>query len=158
MNTFLPYQSFIHSAQSLDNKRLWKQVLECKQLLTILAKQHCYYKTHKIRPDNLNYWGFGGWSNHPALIMWSKHPKALAWYAMACVGECKRRGIAKYTKVFGEISEIAANFSYNGLPRWIGQENFHLAHKSNLIRKLPEHYVPLFGNVPNDKEYIWPKN
>ena len=32
VNTFLPYDSFEESAKILDNKRLYKQVVECKPL------------------------------------------------------------------------------------------------------------------------------
>jgi hypothetical protein len=33
---------------------------------------------------------------------------------------------------------------------------FYIAHQSNLIRKKPEFYIPIFGNIPDNLEYIWP--
>ncbi len=42
------------------------------------------------------------------------------------------------------------------LPPWLGDEAFHLAHRSSLLRKDPEWYRPLFPDVPDDLEYVWP--
>lgn len=38
----------------------------------------------------------------------------------------------------------------------LGNNAFHLSHRSNLIRKLPSHYGPLWPNVPDNLPYIWP--
>ena len=40
------------------------------------------------------------------------------------------------------------------LPPWLGNEAFHRAHQSNLVRKFPEHYGQLFPGVPDDLEYV----
>jgi transposase len=42
-------------------------------------------------------------------------------------------------------------------PEWMGDWDFHESHQSNLIRKAPSHYLPIFGPVPSNLEYIWPK-
>ena len=42
------------------------------------------------------------------------------------------------------------------LPPWLGDEAFHLAHRSNLVRKDAEFYRLRFGDVPDDLPYIWP--
>ena len=42
------------------------------------------------------------------------------------------------------------------LPPWIGDEAVHLSHRSNLIRKDPGYYGPLFPGVPDDLPYVWP--
>jgi hypothetical protein len=42
------------------------------------------------------------------------------------------------------------------LPPWIGDDDFHQAHQSNLIRKDPERYGALFPGVPADLPYRWP--
>lgn len=42
-------------------------------------------------------------------------------------------------------------------PPWLGDEAFHRSHQSNLLRKLPEHYGPLFPGVPDDLPYVWPQ-
>ena len=42
------------------------------------------------------------------------------------------------------------------VPTWLGDPSFHRSHQSNLVRKLPEHYGPLFPGVPGDLPYVWP--
>lgn len=42
------------------------------------------------------------------------------------------------------------------LPSFIGDRDFHLSHRSNLIRKFPEHYGKYWPNTPNNLEYVWP--
>ena len=43
------------------------------------------------------------------------------------------------------------------MPPWLGDRDFHRSHQSNLIRKDREHYGPLFPDVPDDLEYVWPR-
>jgi hypothetical protein len=42
------------------------------------------------------------------------------------------------------------------LPSWLGDEAFHLSHRSALVRKDPDFYRPLFRDVPDDLPYVWP--
>lgn len=42
------------------------------------------------------------------------------------------------------------------VPPWLGDEAFHLSHRSNLVRKDPGHYRPIFGDIPDGLPYIWP--
>jgi hypothetical protein len=42
------------------------------------------------------------------------------------------------------------------LPKWLGNESFHLSHQSNLLRKNPDHYSQFFMGIPNDLPYVWP--
>lgn len=42
------------------------------------------------------------------------------------------------------------------LPWWLGEDRFHHSHQSNLIRKDPDYYGPLFPGVPGDLPYWWP--
>ena len=49
----------------------------------------------------------------------------------------------------GEVMDVAADE--------IRRSNPHLyRHKSNLLRKFPEHYRKFFKGVPDNLEYIWP--
>ena len=50
--------------------------------------------------------------------------------------------------------DISTGISF--YPEWLGNPDFHIAHQSNLIRKKPEFYIPIFGNIPDNLEYIWP--
>jgi hypothetical protein len=38
----------------------------------------------------------------------------------------------------------------------LGDEPFHRSHRSALVRKDPAYYRPLFPDVPDDLEYVWP--
>jgi hypothetical protein len=46
--------------------------------------------------------------------------------------------------------------SAGDLPPWLGDEELHRSHRAALVRKDPEFYRPLFGDVPDDLEYVWP--
>jgi hypothetical protein len=41
-------------------------------------------------------------------------------------------------------------------PPWLKDPAVHRSHRSNLIRKLPDHYRPLWPDVPDDLPYLWP--
>ena len=42
-------------------------------------------------------------------------------------------------------------------PHWMGDKGFHAAHRSNLLRKDPEHYSQFEWAESSDLEYVWPK-
>ena len=42
------------------------------------------------------------------------------------------------------------------LPPWLGREELHRSHRSKLVAKSPEYYAPLFPDVPDDLDYVWP--
>jgi hypothetical protein len=137
MQTFLPEPDFAASAAVLDRQRLGKQRVEVMQLLGALTGQRA------------------GWASHPAARMWRGHEVALARYGLAVVAEWTSRG---YRDTCGpKIEALAAGLADAGPPRWLGDEAFHLAHRSNLVRKLPGHYAPLWPGVPDDLPYVWPE-
>ena len=140
MQTFLPHQSFKFSAEVLDNKRLGKQRVENLQILKAI-----------ILPEY-------GWKNHPAVKMWKGYILAFSRYHNAICDEWTGRGFKDTCKEkFQKLLETPGWYSYGGNPSWIGDEEFHKSHKSNLTRKKPEHYSK-FWNVPNDIDYVWPTN
>jgi hypothetical protein len=140
MQTFLPYPSFKDSAAVLDRQRLGKQRVEVLQLLNVLTG---------VRQ---------GWGNHPAAKMWRGYESALAVYGCVMCREWTGRGYND--TCYGKILErVPAAFNeVLVLPPWVGSSDFHLSHRSNLLRKLPEHYRPLFGDISDDLEYVWPSN
>lgn len=135
MQTFLPYANFEKSLKSLDSRRLGKQRVEAHQILNIL----------------LNRTKTKGWRNHPAVKMWKGHSNALKLYFNQAVEEWISRGYQNNMK----LEEIRGKIV---LPKWIGDENFHSAHRSNLLRK-DEKYYSQFGwkELPN-LLYVWPSN
>jgi len=136
MQTFLPHSDFRASAQTLDRQRLGKQRVEVLQLLKALT-------------------GEGkGWARHPAALMWQGHNNALVAYGVEVCLEWRGRGYKDSC-----LEKIASYFSVgqpSPMPSWVGEPEFHLSHQSNLVRKLPEHYSPLFPGVPSDLPYVWP--
>lgn len=84
--------------------------------------------------------------------MWKGCETALKLYFNRISEEWVSRGY-KHNMGFFDIDVDDVKF-----PSWLGDEDFHTAHQSNLIRKKPEHYGPLFPGVPDDLEYVWPVN
>jgi hypothetical protein len=148
VQTFLPYPDFERSARVLDAKRLGKQRVETIQVVRALT-----------RPTY-------GWANHPAVLMWKGYEEALGRYGLTCCEVWTEHGfgdtcavtIAADLRMFGvdtirTQAELAAG---EALPPWLGQEQVHVSHQSALVRKDPEHYAPLFPDVPDDLPYAWP--
>jgi len=129
MQTFLPLPDFRASAQCLDYRRLGKQRVECKQILSALTNG-------------------GGWRNHPAVKMWRGFEDALRVYMWECIEEWKRRGYNNTMSVDLPVTYV--------VPPWFGEEDFHASHRSNLLRKAPEHYQQFGWSEPDDLPYVWP--
>ncbi len=148
MQTFLPYADFERSALALDRKRLGKQRVETIQIVRALT-----------RPDY-------GWKNHPAVLMWKGFEEALGRYGFACCeawtglgfGDTCALTIATDLRSAGIDTvrtqpELAAA---DALPAWLGDEAVHRSHQSALVRKDRAHYSPLFPDVADDVDYVWP--
>ena len=141
MQTFLPYKNPIDTAKVLDYKRLGKQRSETIQILNKL-----------LCPSDKK-----GRIHHPAVLMWKGYESyLLKVYLRSIMDEWVRRG----------YKNIKSEESYNRLyqyvkniepiePHWFKDDKFFLSHKSNLVRKSPEYYKPIFG-VSGDLPYIWP--
>lgn len=135
MQTFLPYSDFRKSFQVLDYKRLGKQRVEAKQILNALEK----------RAQGIT----SGWTNHPATVMWEGYEEALQLYHDLCIDEWVSRGYNNNMPKFDASV-------YPTMPKWLGNENFHSSHKSNLLRKDPVFYGKYNWVEPDNLEYIWP--
>lgn len=121
----------------IDTKRLGKQRVEAMQLLNVLSNPEAK-----------------GWRNDPATKMWRGYEHALCEYALAICNEWTSRG---YKDTVAEnIRARLSQFPETGLPPWLGNPEFHSAHRSNLLRKDPEFYRQFGWNEPEDLPYIWP--
>ena len=99
--------------------------------------------------------------------MWTGHVEALAAYGLVVAGVWTERGRADTTAatIVADLAEAGlppprpqAELAAAGeLPSWLGDEAFHRSHRSALRRKDPEWYGPLFPDVPDDLEYVWPR-
>lgn len=100
------------------------------------------------------------WKNHPAVKMWEGYEFTLRFYAACICDEWRNRG---YKDTCDEkISELYVQMGIpkNGVnyepPAWLGDPAFHAAHRSNLLRKLPEHYSRFGWAEPPTLPYVWP--
>lgn len=134
MQTFLPYAHFQRSAEVLDKKRAWKQVVEAHQLLNTLGGKS------------------EGWKNHPACKMWKGYETGLIHYYNVFWSHCVDNLGIKAVKM--RFNTQCAHDPIK-IPPWVGYEPFHAAHRSNLLRK-SDHYKQ-FGWLEDDSlPYIWP--
>lgn len=138
MQTFVPFDDPRASAVVLDRARLGKQRVECLQLLNALTGES------------------RGWGNHPAARMWRGYERALTVYGCIVCQVWTERGYRdtcreKMLLIVPDAFDVPVVW-----PPWWGQLELQISHRSNLVRKAPEHYRPYFGDVPDDLEYIWP--
>lgn len=138
MNTFLPYKDFIKSGAVLDNKRLGKQRVEVLQMLN---------KIHGVTKGK-------GWTNHPCTKMWQNTPNALVEYGLAICEVWKNKGFKD--TCYEKIKFHFKPFLSLKMPEWLGRDDLHISHQSNLIQKNREFYKPKFPNTPENLEYVWP--
>ncbi|SDY59048.1 hypothetical protein SAMN05661080_03958 [Modestobacter sp. DSM 44400] len=145
MQTFLPVADFAESARLLDSPRLGKQRVETLQVLRAL--------------ELADY----GWASHPVVTMWRGHTAGLVVYGLAMVRAWRERGFADSTeRLIAEFAPDAAAMTQAEaaaaglLPSWVGNEELHRSHRSNLVAKDPAFYRPRFVGEPDDLPYVWP--
>lgn len=139
MQTFLPYSDFAKTASVLDYRRLGKQRVEAKQILMA------------------NLGMTAAWSNHPASKMWKFHSLSLALYGVYICTEWIRRGYKdNQLDWFNNILKNKNINSSTELPPWLGDEQFHKSHRSNLLRKNFNYYSQYGWTEPIDLPYKWP--
>ena len=86
--------------------------------------------------------------------MWRGHENLLVIYGIAVCNEWMNRGFQD--TCMGKI--IAANPSLNTnirVPDWLTDDRLYISHQSNLVRKDPAFYGPIF-DVTDDLPYYWP--
>jgi hypothetical protein len=139
MQTFLPYPDFKKSLHILDYRRLGKQRVEAYQIIRILqAGSHS-----KVDIG-------GGYRNHPAVKMWRGHLNALKLYYNYALEEWIGRGYKNRM----EKMPIHGRIVY---PSWFGNDKFHAAHRSNLLRKDHSYYGHFGWKEKPDLPYLWSK-
>jgi hypothetical protein len=149
MQTFLPYADFCETARVLDKRRLGKQRVETIQVLRALTVA-----------------GYG-WRHHPAAKMWAGYEEALVrygldicavWCDLGNADTCAGTLVTDLTRGTGlPVPRVQADLAAAGeLPPWLGDTAFHRSHQTALLRKDPSQYRPIFTNVPDDLQYVWP--
>ncbi len=141
MQTFITSFNQAETAKNLDNKRLGKQRVEAIQIANCLL-----IKENK-------------WKNHPAVKMWKGYEDYLVnIYLSSIMKEWINRGFNNLKCSPHALRLMSLLFNNHKIltPFWLN-EKFILSHKSNLIRKNPDYYKPIFGyDIPDNLPYIWP--
>ncbi len=158
MQTFLPFSDYEQVAQTLDNKRLNKQILEGYQILKILSGAS----------------ESGAWRNHPAVLMWRGFERGLWDYIQAMITEAKSRGIKTENNEINlnRLQTICWDDWGNQPPSFWNDEHRLIrvvtTHRANLFKKDPLYYAQFqyattsINNIPccpDRKEpckYYWP--
>jgi hypothetical protein len=138
----------------LDNPRLGKQRVETLQVMQVLLRLRWDNAAGIIHPFMPK-----GWRTHPVVLMWQGYETGLATYQRSICAEWTSRGFADTCrmKTDGLLAVALEDGHASGTtPPWLGDEALHLSHQSNLVRKDPDVYGPLFPGVPDDLPYVWP--
>lgn len=119
MNTFLVSYNLSDNFKKIDEKRLFKQVLEAVQLLDGIVNNK------------------KSWERHPARLMWKNNPGALFSYVKFAWEECKSRKIAVNSKLYLNaetlyLSKVGYNYTKEQFPSWWGREDIAASHRSRL--------------------------
>lgn len=140
MQVFLPENSFADCAKVLDQKRLVKQLLEGRQIMSILANES---------PG-------GAWRNHPAVKMFVGYEASLYNYLKAIRNEMDLRGY-KWENNWNVIKDTyKRNFSgqdKNKNPEWMNDYRWikvMTTHRGRLYEKAPE----LYPQYKKESEYF----
>lgn len=133
MQTFIPEGcDFSKIASILDDKRLNKQISEVRTIVNVLEGRS------------------KGWQSHPAVRMWTKNIECLKLYHNYMLYEWKEVRNRNRDNFYYNLGEIY-------YPEFLWDKRVLLSHKSNLVRKKPDHYMPFFGNVDYGIDgYYWP--
>lgn len=146
MQTFVPYDDHMRSAEVLDLARLGKQVIEAGQIIRALSD-----------PDY-------GWQSHPATAMWRGHRGALFIYTACMHAEWfARRGKVHgaWTNLCKWLTDPDRNLlpfptDEHEEPGWLGRDDVHGSHRANLLRKDPIHYGAYGWTEDPALPYVWP--
>jgi hypothetical protein len=135
VQTFVPDTDVVRIAEALDNKRLFKQAVEAKQIFLALTTP-----------------GYG-WQNHPAVKMWRGAEGALLRYGSVTVSHHMARGFNAPVLApwYVEMLSIVPD---SPLPTWWGDQRVHGSHRAALHRKDPLHYAQWAHETAT--EYWWP--
>jgi hypothetical protein len=86
--------------------------------------------------------------------MWTGYEHELAKYGIVMCAAWIAKGFAD--TCLGKILAESRHWKDTGQPYWIGDDRVHYSHKSNLIRKRPDIYKPMWPDIGPDEPYYWP--
>ncbi len=113
MQTFITTYDLEQNAKVLDDKRLFKQLLEGYQILNTIVND-------------------SQWRNHPAVRQWKQHPNALLKYIESIWNECQQRQIAVKSELYHKSSKLIDSQSHVVFPEWWNNEEIAKTHRGRL--------------------------
>jgi len=135
MQTFVPYEDPAQCAEVLDDKRLNKQITECRQIIQALESDGT------------------AWRNHVAVRMWEGYVSTLKIYYNFMLKEWKENRGRNYKH------GLYTDFESGELikrPVWWGRNDIHHSHKARLFFKDPVFYEQFSSFALVYPEYVWP--
>lgn len=143
MQTFVPELSYSYIAMSLDDKRLFKQAVETKQIYLSLTVDEY------------------GWKNHPAVKMWAGCEEQLllyGWEMIVHAVSIRNFNSPVLFPWYEERISVLRQFSDSDypMPFWWGDNRVHASHRAMLFRKDPDHYQQYVTEGEAISEYFWP--
>lgn len=136
MITFLPVENFQECAGIIDNKRLWKNILETEQVYKIITNQ-------------ING---GHYKLHPVVKMWHGFEKALLQYREIFIQEWLNRRLSQAPKLLGRYYP-----PINIYPEWINDKRIYSSHRAALLAKNYEYYKQFNWKEEPKICYYWPR-
>lgn len=150
----LPYPDFPKTAIILDTQCLGTQRKNILQILNIL---------HRViltpgSDEQINIDTSTEQDDSPVIKMWKGYEISLCEFGLTvCEQWVDRGGIDKYIPLFLQHMEWAANGDFRmSKPNWFGDEAYHLAQQSFLLRRSRQYYSRFFPDVRNDLPLVWP--
>jgi hypothetical protein len=150
MQTFLTHKKHGRTAGALDMMRLGRQRDDARRILRALLHED---------PEGDEY------ANDPAVEMWSGYERELVYYGLTV---CYEWSVTRQFKdnVLSWFRDKAIELgcppeqltSAELAPPWVSDVWVLRSHRSNLIRKMPHHYGPLFPSTPENMPFLWPVN
>lgn len=136
MMVFIPFNDPIKIAKILDYKRLGKQRVEARQILSIILGEA----------------KGSAWRHHPAVLMWKDYPRALKYYYNMMIKEWIERGYVNNMKTYDD-DDVDVK-----MPWFMYCEPILLSHRATLLRKNHSHYSEYFEAPKSYIEHgvIWP--
>ena len=145
LRTWLPDDSFVKSATLLRDAEVHRIRQDVLFILNTLAG----------RNDHMRH--------SPHVVMWRGAEFSLVAYGVTMCREWKTRGqrdkLEDQIYAFGEeaLRTGAMNPKDNGnQPWWLGNEGFHLSHRSGLISLDSHYYKKIWKDVPADLPMVTP--
>lgn len=127
MQVFVPFASPYETARCLDKRRLNKQIIEARQILSAIRK------------------GDGPWAHHPVVLMWREH-----WWWLACYLRC----LVAYRAGETSIAQYEDHYCREYRPDFLTSD-FCDQHKRRLFTKDSAHYVQFAHLGTSDENWYF---